>query len=78
MPSAHEADPDPPPVLLQSNSTFAVQDFSDVCFIQEELIWWEVIQNLSIGILFPTPPHQLVLTMDDSMMGWELTQVKGT
>ena len=38
--------------------------------VQEELGWWMIRSNLTVGVKFPSPPHQIVLTTDASKLGW--------
>jgi hypothetical protein len=49
--------------------------------IRDELKWWTVRENLDKGVVFPKPPHQMVLTTDASKTGWgghiETFEVKG-
>jgi len=38
--------------------------------VSRELEWWIDQNNLLAGMIFPVPPHQLVLTTDASLLGW--------
>lgn len=41
---------------------------SDV--VRRELEWWEDPANLLVGVVFPTPSIQVILTTDASSLGW--------
>jgi len=38
--------------------------------VRDELRWWTDRDNLFQGVVFPVPPHQLVITTDASLHGW--------
>lgn len=38
--------------------------------ITPHLSWWASRENLSVGSVFPPPPHDVVLTTDASLFGW--------
>jgi hypothetical protein len=38
--------------------------------VKEELRWWASRLNVDIGVSFPTPPPQVILSTDASLIGW--------
>jgi hypothetical protein len=38
--------------------------------VKRELRWWSCLHNVSVGVPFPSPPHQMTLTTDASLKGW--------